>query len=91
MIHNFPHIPTGISISQLKPTLQPHAITVCDFWRSVDQDIEHNSHPTFRHPTPIILFSYTDHRLLNGLLPVSSVFYLSFQFLIFHLLISVCT
>jgi len=29
--------------------------------------------------------------LLNGLLPVSSVFYLSFQFVIFHLLISVCT
>jgi hypothetical protein len=30
-------------------------------------------------------------RLLNGLLPVSSVFDLSFQFLILHLLISVCT
>ena len=32
-----------------------------------------------------------DLRLLNGLLPVNSAFYLSFQFIILNLLISVCT
>jgi len=35
--------------------------------------------------------SIVDLRLLKGLLPVSSVFNLSFQFVISHLLLSVCT
>ena len=40
----------------------------------------------------MVLHSSADLRLLNGIPPVSSVFfYFSFQFVIMHLLISVCT